>query len=411
MKQLEDRIKERLEGYKSSLPEGDLVEFKTLLDASASTRKKRVPAYLTWFAPVVAAAGLALFFVFGYGPQQDIIQLVDSSSLVADSVEAEPAEVDKVTETEPVEDSAAVSVNPTFEKRARRPGTSAAVKDNTQNKDAVSDVSEHGTFEQVGNERQLGGSEPNGDDKQCHDDVTVGSSAGYSPFVPSYGNSREPVSVKVGKTTAGVIGGAAFAAVAGMLPTLLTRLDSEPAIGGICDPGWNYSDPKPMVDRRTWSETHHMPIHAGISVRIPFTDRWSLTTGLDYSCYASEIEYYPSGIHNQSAHYLGVPLRSDFTIARHRWMDVYVGAGGSVDFCVAAFDAGQKIAKDGVGISLIGACGIQFNINKNLGLFLDPTLSWDITSGNRTLYTYRSEDPFMFAVSTGLRFTAPTKKE
>ncbi|MCQ2115086.1 MAG: hypothetical protein MJZ07_02665, partial [Bacteroidales bacterium] len=91
------------------------------------------------------------------------------------------------------------------------------------------------------------------------------------------------------------------------------------------------------------------------------------------------------------------------------WMDVYVGAGGSADFCVAAFDAGQKIAKDGVGFSLIGAGGIQFNISKNLGLFLDPTFSWNIPSDNRKLDTYRSDHPFMFTVSTGLRVTVTVK--
>ena len=153
-----------------------------------------------------------------------------------------------------------------------------------------------------------------------------------------------------------------------------------------------------------------MPLRAGLSLCIPFTERWSLTTGLDYSWYASNLEYSLSGVHRQNAHYLGIPLRADFTIARNRWMDVYVGAGGSVDFCVAAFDAGQKIAKDGVKFSLIGAGGIQFNINKNLGLFLDPTFSWNIPSDNKKFDTYRSEHPFMFTVSTGLRVTIPARK-
>ena len=75
-----------------------------------------------------------------------------------------------------------------------------------------------------------------------------------------------------------------------------------------------------------------------------------------------------------------------------------------------AFEAGKKIAKDGVGFSLIGAGGVQFNITDNLGIFLDPTLSWNIPSNNRVLDTYKSAHPFMFSVSTGLRITVPTKK-
>lgn len=88
-------------------------------------------------------------------------------------------------------------------------------------------------------------------------------------------------------------------------------------------------------------------------------------------------------------------------------MDVYVGAGCSVDFCVAAFDEGQKVAKDGVKLSLVGAGGVQFNITKNLGLFLDPTFSWNIPSNRRVRETYRSEYPFMFTVSSGFRITVP----
>ena len=152
-----------------------------------------------------------------------------------------------------------------------------------------------------------------------------------------------------------------------------------------------------------------MPLRAGLSIRVPFNERWSLTTGVDYSWYSSTIGYSVTGGHKQDAHYIGIPVRADFTIARNRWLDVYVGAGASADFCVAAFEAGQKIGKDGVGFSLIGAGGVQFNITDNLGIFLDPTLSWNIPSNNKVLDTYKSAHPFMFSVSTGLRVTIPVR--
>ena len=393
MKQLEDRIKDRLEGYESSLPEGDLAEFKALLDASATAAKKRSPAYLVWFAPVAVAAGLALFFVFGHGPQQDMIQVVDGSPMVADIVEAQP-EVVEMMDTEPVADVSIVQTYPSTSRKTIHHDATVEVNEKSANRDSASGVSERNESENHGSNQQ----------------ASLGSSSGYSPFMPSAGNSKKPVSVKVGQAAAGVISGAGVAALAGVLPSLVMKSDYEHMDSEIDNPGGIFTDPEPPVDKRTWNDIYHMPLRTGISVRIPLTDRWSITTGLDYSWYASEIEYSLSGIHKQNAHYLGIPLRADLTIAKNRWVDVYVGAGGSMDFCVAAYDAGRKIARDGVGFSLIGFGGIQFNISRNLGLFLDPTLSCDLTSGNRTLDTYRSEHPFMFTVSTGLRVTIPARK-
>ena len=409
MKQLEDRIKDRLEGYESSLPESDLAEFKALLDASATAGKKRSPAYLAWFAPVAVAAGLALFFVFGHGPQQEMIQVVDGSSLVADVVETQP-EVVEMMDTEPVAEVAIVKTYPSTSRKRMHSDATLVVNEKSENRDSASGVSERGESDDSGINQQVGHAEQNDEPKRNNDGTSLGNSSDYSPFMPS-GSSRKPVSVKVGQATAGVLGGTGALALASVLPSIMKSEDAyNGSISvGPANPGGILTNPDAPVDGRTGDDTHFMPLHAGLSLRIPFTERWSLTTGLDYSWYASNLEYSLSGVHRQNAHYLGIPLRADFTIARNRWMDVYVGAGGSADFCVAAFDAGQKIAKDGVKFSLIGAGGIQFNINKYLGLFLDPTFSWNIHSDNRKLDTYRSEHPFMFTVSTGLRVTIPTR--
>lgn len=381
MKQLEDIIKDRLEGYESSLPEGDRAEFNALLDASAKAEKKRGPAYLAWLAPLAAAAGLALFFVFEHSSQQESIQVVDGSSLVADVAKAESLE-DVIMDL----------------------SMPSGLNEKPEGCDSAAIVSKRNEANNVESSQQAGVTEQNGEQKRNDDDPSMGSSTGYSPFVPSAINSRKPVSVKVGAATAGVIGGAAIAALAETLPKLLVKNDSE-----AFNPGGTMTDPEPPVDSRAWNDTHKMPLRAGLSLRIPFSDRWSLTTGLEYSLYSSQLEYSLSGIHKQSAHYLGIPLRADFTIAKNTWMDVYVGAGAAMDFCMAAYDSGQKINKDGVGFAMIGAGGIQFNISKNLGLFLEPSLSWDMTSGNRVLETFRSERPVMLTVSTGLRFTLPSR--
>ena len=406
MKRLEDRIKDRLEGYESSLPEGDLAEFKAMLDSSVTAGNRRSSAYLAWLAPVAVAAGLALFFILGHGPKQDMIQVADGSPLVADVVETQTVDVDEVEEMEPVEHVTMVQTTPSGTKRKKQPGAAVTVSEAPNSSDSA--VPEQNAAEQVFDDNHQ--STPNGqtsEKKHNNDGTLMGSSTGYSPFVPSGSNSRKPVSMKVGQATAQVLGGTGALALASVIPSIIKSGDMYNG-NAYDNPGGTLTAPDVPVDGRTGDDTHYMPLRVGLSFRIPLTDRCSLTTGIDYSWYASRLEYSISGIHKQNAHYLGVPLRTDFTIARNRWMDVYVGAGCSVDFCVAAFDEGQKVAKDGVKLSLVGAGGVQFNITKNLGLFLDPTFSWNIPSNRRVLEMYRSEYPFMFTVSSGFRITVST---
>ena len=168
MKQLEDRIKDRLEGYESSLPEGDLAEFKALLDASTTAGKKRSPAYLAWFAPVAVVAGLALFFLSGLGPQQDMIHVVDGSSLVADVVEAQPEVAEKM-EKEPVAEAATVKTYPSTSRKINYHDATVEVNEKSENRDSASCVSERSESENPGSNQQTRPAEQNGKPKRNHD--------------------------------------------------------------------------------------------------------------------------------------------------------------------------------------------------------------------------------------------------
>ena len=401
MKQLEDRIKDRLEGYESSLPEGDLAEFKALLDSVSSAPSQRKSLYLAWLAPTAVAAGLALFFVFGHGPQADTIHVIDKSELVADVIEPETPEI---TEEEHV------NLPETMHARKSHGATTPMISANTETECEATEPDVAAKDPVTEPTKEEGKASENHQSSVMERD-----NGSASPFAPAVNViNRKPVSVKVGQATAGVLGGTGAVALAGVLPTLLANNDIVNTDGTqsseVVNPGGTISGPEGPIDGRTRKDSHYMPLRAGLSLRIPFNDRWSVTTGLDYSWYASSIEYSLSGAHKQNVHYLGIPVLADFTIARNRWMDVYVGAGASADFCVAAFDAGKKVAGDGVGFSLIGAGGVQLNISKHLGLFLDPTFSWNIPTEGRRLDTYKSEFPFMFTVSTGLRVTLKGKE-
>jgi len=55
------------------------------------------------------------------------------------------------------------------------------------------------------------------------------------------------------------------------------------------------------------------------------------------------------------------------------------------------------------------AKALKTNITKNIGLYVEPELSWTIPSESRVLETWRSEYPFMFSVATGLRINLGRK--
>ena len=105
----------------------------------------------------------------------------------------------------------------------------------------------------------------------------------------------------------------------------------------------------------------------------------------------------------QTAHYLGIPVRMDWVFASGRLLDVYVGGGLKGDTCLGVTLAGETIPKDGLSLSLLGAGGVQMNVIKHLGLYVEPELSWRIPSEKNILQTYRSQHPLMFSVTAGLR--------
>ena len=377
MSKWEDIVKDKLEGYESKLPEGSLAEFRALRTGAGSTRpKRRAPA--VWVAAAAVAAGLAAVVLLRQptASENGGIQIVDSPvtpvAIVKDSTEVEEhapvqqliAQVVKhKVVTKPVESVRPVEPAETPQTTEPIEVAEPTVKDNTV------DTPEE----------------------------TVQPEAA-SPFIPAYAEPRE-VKVKVAPVAGAIAGGGLLAAVA--VPLLKREMFDEatvPVVGPFSgnDPDRPYSEPITHA-------SHHFPLKTGLSLRIPVAERLNLTTGLEYSRYRSELTYETSGLKKQTAHYLGVPVRLDWTLASGRWLDAYVGAGISGDKCFAAWRNGKSYAKDPFAFSLLGAGGVQVNLSKRLGLYAEPEVSWVVPWQPRMLHTYRSENPVMFSVATGLR--------
>ena len=99
MKQWEDIVKDKLEGYESPLPEGSLTEFRTRRDAVAPAKKRR-PLVWSMAAATALAAGLAaVLFLRQPTIPEDAIQLVPQpvapvalDTVPADTIDTIPAE-------------------------------------------------------------------------------------------------------------------------------------------------------------------------------------------------------------------------------------------------------------------------------------------------------------------------------
>ena len=423
MKTWESIIKDKLERIDATLPENLFTEFLTRLDASGSPAVA-VPAVrpaawhrpLLWALVPAAAAGLAaLLFLHKPSLPGDGIQVAQQPpapvAAVADTVKSE----------EPLQSDNLVSqaITPKAANHYPVHVTEPETTDNTQPSEDTAEVipAEEGSISET--------------DVVSDPEPSV---SAPSPVIPK-STAAKPVELKVAPAAGIVTGG-------GLLAAALTQF-----IGSGTQAGTNSAS---MVNNLETSysgsfatftdeDSHHFPLFKeGLSVGIPVAPRLKITTGLEYSRYISTSSHMMDsfGVHGfqverkQVAQYLGIPVRLDWSLAKNRLLDVYVGGGAAADYCIGAKmiikytdpalkDSIQELRRDGFVFSLIGAGGIQLNFNKRIGLYLEPELTWSkppkkahldfygdiviMEEGDYRLETYRTAHPFMFTVATGLR--------
>lgn len=429
MKTWESIIKDKLERTDAALPESLFTEFLTRLDASDSPAVA-VPADrpAAWRRPLLralvpaAAAGLAA------------VLLLHKPSLPGDGIQVAqqpPAPVAAVADTvkseEPLQSDNLVSqaITPKAANHYPVHVTEPETTDNTQPSEDTAEV--------------IPTEEPSTSETDVVSDPEPSVSA-PSPVIPK-STAAKPVELKVAPAAGIVTGG-------GLLAAALTQF-----IGSGTQAGTNSAS---MVNNLETSysgsiatftdeDSHHFPLFKeGLSVGIPVAPRLKITTGLEYSRYISTSSHMMDsfGVHGfqverkQVAQYLGIPVRLDWSLAKNRLLDVYVGGGAAADYCIGAKmiikytdpkmeDNIQELRRDGFVFSVIGAGGIQLNVNRRIGLYLEPELTWskppkkpsldfygDIVTmeeGDYRLETYRTAHPFMFTVATGIRINLGTR--
>ena len=387
MRNWEDIVKEKLEEPDGTLPESVFAEFQARRSGAApAPAARRSP--LVWVVATAVAAGLAA------------ILLLRKPSVPEDSIRIVPQPVPAVavaSDSTAVEAEEPLPVRPLI---AQAPVPKAAAPKTVAPKAEEPEVAEPEIVEPEPVRPEV--VEPAEEPTVSEPVAAAPAVATASPFVPQDTPARS-VDMHIAPAAGIVAGGGLLAALLapiagkGDLMSEQASSYSEPSYGNPldCNP--------PSFLNEVDHFTHTFPFKGGLSVGIPVSDRLRITTGLEYSLYQTRVSFTKSGEKKQAAHYLGVPLRLDGSLASNRWLDVYVGGGVSGDWCVGATHAGIDIPRDGFSFSLLGAGGVQFKVTRHLGLYVEPEISWTLPSEKRVLETYRSAHPFLFSVATGLR--------
>ena len=158
-------------------------------------------------------------------------------------------------------------------------------------------------------------------------------------------------------------------------------------------------------EREEVNYRHLPPITFGVSMGINLSERFTVITGLDYSLYLSYKEITSSkGVRNemQQIHYLGLPIRCDYTIYSNKSFEWYVGGGFEVEKCVSASSGTTSFKEKNFLWSAVATTGIQYNITKNISLYCEPYCSYLLSE--TSLFSYRTENPVTISAKLGLRF-------
>lgn len=382
MRKWEDIVKDKLEGYESNLPEDSLAAFNARRATAGSTKAKRFP--LVWAIVPALAAGLAA------------VLLLRKPTVPEDGIQIIPQPVETYSQVDDSLDTTTPIVATPLIAQATRTKAGRPMPKTEQSKEpaATTVVEEIRIPEETHISETEGIGPEDTPEEPATDNRPVMQES--SPFVPQPSTEQSALQVKLGT-------GGAIAAGGGLLAALVTQLASADLNAFV--PGIQASDDIDRTNSFNGLETthpHRMPLVVGLSVKFPVTEKIGITTGLEYSLYSSSFSY-PSGEKTQLVHDLGIPVRLDWTFVSSRWLDAYLGAGIKGDLCVGATLDGHSIGKDGPAFRLLGAGGIQFNATRNLGLFVEPEVSWTLPSDRRMLSTYSSEHPWMFTVATGVR--------
>lgn len=165
----------------------------------------------------------------------------------------------------------------------------------------------------------------------------------------------------------------------------------------------------PYVPEEIFTAKHHAPITMGLSVRLPLTDRLALTSGLVYTLLKSDFTSLRKD-REQTLHYLGIPLGVNYNVWGYKRFSIYAVGGVQADFNIKAtlkesFPVNSlSIGKDRVQFSALVGPGLQLDVTKEFGIYVEPTARYYFNNGSN-VDNYYKDMPWNLNFNAGLRLT------
>lgn len=165
---------------------------------------------------------------------------------------------------------------------------------------------------------------------------------------------------------------------------------------------------------------HRQPVRVGLNVAYRLTDRLSVESGVSYTRLSSDMKDGTKNNYSSSSQkldYIGVPLNVKYRAFGYRRLSVYASAGLLTEKCVSGKTtheyviSGEKkkheaedVAAKPWQLSVNAALGAQFDVLRNVGVYVEPGVSYyfDDRSPLSTIY---KEKPLNFNLNMGVRYT------
>ena len=155
---------------------------------------------------------------------------------------------------------------------------------------------------------------------------------------------------------------------------------------------------------------HKSPISIGLSISKRITDNLSLESGLNYTLLCSDSKDASGAeINNRKIHFLGIPLKANWTFLKHKKLSIYLSAGGMLEECISPKTSSgsggsdeQPLSINGLQCSLASSVGLQYNTSEHLALFAEPGLAYYFDD-HTLASTIRRERPLNFNLRCGVK--------
>lgn len=164
---------------------------------------------------------------------------------------------------------------------------------------------------------------------------------------------------------------------------------------------------------------HDLPVTIGITGTYNISNKLAIEGGLMYTYLSSRTKQGTSDNYQEirrHQHFIGLPLGIKYNFWHRHNLDLYGSLGGAIERSISATSSSRYIIDNKTITtyhhaddpnyyiwSLRGSLGVRYNVYSNIGLYLEPGVSYHFTHSGmpESLYT---EAPLKFSLSLGLNF-------